>query len=157
MIKIVDDFAPDFDKKLSDALEASYTDVVYAGHKYPSLSTGVSAWAYPLFEKHLGFKVTPVFDYLRKYEKDIQQPSYIHEDSGISKYTAVLSMRDNNGGIAFWEKYGKHFQMGENYQFIKNRCVIYDAEILHSRIPENWDQDEPRLVHVFFFNEDKGK
>ena len=148
MIITVDDFVPNFEEILEESKGNLFSDIPYGGGVFPSISPGVRPWAYLLFETHLGFPVVPVIDYLRKYYKGVPQPSYIHEDSAIAKYTAVLSMRDDNGGLAFW----LHDTVFKEIEFKKNRCVIYDASIFHSRTPEHWDQDEPRFVHVFFFN-----
>lgn len=169
MIKTIDNFHPDFAELVHFAKDATYSDVPYSGHIYPSLSVGISQWAYSLFEKHLNKKVVPIFDYIRKYEAGVKQPSYIHQDSEIAEYTAVLSLRDDNGRLAFWKNKlsGRdHFMKGdiidydnENHWDIddfvdlpKNRCVIYNANLFHSRSPKYWMQSDPRLVQVFFFN-----
>lgn len=172
MILVVDSFAENFEAVLEESKKATYAEVVYNGNKYPGLSPRISPWAYPIFEKHLGFKVVPVFDYIRIYEKGIEQPSFIHSDETISKYTAVLSLREKNGSLAFWKnlvtdkiysskgdpfvdgKDESKWEQSEEYELRPNRCIIYDASFFHSRIPREWTENDPRHVHVFFFNPD---
>lgn len=178
LMLVVDNFLPekDFNEEvfLSDNLE--YKSYDFGGVQWPSMRVGLSKTIYPFFEDRLGIKITPMMDYHRKYELNINQPSFIHSDESISEFTAVLSIKDDNGDLAFWKnrKTGAISSVGESFENINmyrhdglkesawqitnkiemkaNRCVIYKADLFHSRYPQIWNKSHARLVHVFFFN-----
>ena len=151
MIYIFEDFAPNIQEILKEESVAQYADIPIGDVLFPSLSLRMSAWAYKRFSDLMKIKAVPIMDYFRKYYKNIPQPTFVHTDEGLSRWTAVLSLRNNNGSVAFWSG-------GERFKTVNlelNTCVVYRSSIQHSRWPEYWDQDEPRLVQVFFFNERK--
>lgn len=166
----VENFCPDLAAHKAAAETAVYSTMRYGNMTYPGFSIQMTLWAYEKFGRILGFEVTPCIDYFRKYERGMHQDTFIHSDQGISKYTAVLSLRDDNGALAFWNhKNGEDkpvlsvdyreegldeskWSMTHKIDLKENTCVIYKAETFHSRYPKDWDQDHARHIQVFFFN-----
>lgn len=170
VIDIVEDFCPDFAVHKAAADAAEYSDMQYGNMTYPGFSLQMTRWAYDRFAEILGFPVKPCLDYFRKYERGMHQDTFVHSDKGISKYTAVLSLRNDNGALVFWNhKNGEDrpllgvdytqegldeafWNMTHKIDLKENLCVIYPAELFHSRYPKDWDQDYARHIQVFFFN-----
>jgi hypothetical protein len=175
MVKVFDDFCPEPEWNYEQALKAPYVEIAMGGTMFRGISVCDARWAYDIFSNLLEIKADRVFEYYRKYEKGMKQGTFIHSDKGISEWTAVLSLRDSNGGLAFW----KHRDTGTvaaaewfDWQMVtardgfdepaweivglipmvRNRCVVYPAAMFHSRYPQNWNKDEARMVQVFFFN-----
>lgn len=175
LVKVFDGFNPDFEYSVRNAKDSIYRDIPVNGQIFPSMSPRLSPWAYERFSELMGATAIPGFDYIRKYEAGRAQPTFIHADHSISQWTAVLSLQDNNGQVAFW----KHIETGQEYasndprwidrireegndeskwellravHLQANRCVVYPSNLFHSRLPKVWDDARPRLVHVFFFN-----
>lgn len=170
MIEIVENFCPDFAAHKAVADAVNYTTINFGDNTYPGLSLGMTKWAYERISNFIGFQTVPCLDYFRKYERGMKQDTFIHSDRGIAKYTAVLSLRDDNGALAFWNhKNGEDrplfgvdyrtegldeslWKMTHKIDLKENMCVIYSAEIFHSRYPKDWDKDHARHIQVFFFN-----
>lgn len=169
-IIVVEDFCPNFaeHKKVADA--AVYTSIELPHQRYNGFALQMTHWAYEKLATIVGFPVTPCLDYFRKYERGMQQDTFIHSDRGVAKYTAVLSLQNNNGGLAFWKyKSGEdqpllgcdyrqsgldesQWVMTRKIEMKENLCVIYPADIFHSRYPKDWNEDYARHIQVFFFN-----
>ena len=172
---IIDNFSDDIESVLSEANKCSYRTQAFGGNNYMGISIGFSVWAYEKFSEILSAEVFPDFDYYRKYESGMKQETFIHSDGSISQYAAILSLRNKNGGLAFWhhKELGlirpsddpslinkfvidgldeSKWDMTESIEMEKNRCVIYDASLFHSRYPKEWTSEEARMVQVFFFD-----
>jgi hypothetical protein len=174
---IVDNFCPRFEELQKEAAEAKYKTVNHGTIFYGGISLKPPAmWAYEKFQALLGRPVKPVIEYFRKYERGMEQNGFIHSDHGVSDWTAVLSLRNDNGALCLW----RHLALGwikpdpeqpdaliqaaqdgifpERWHLIhqqpmnENLCVIYPAALFHSRWPQEWNEDHARMIQVFFFN-----
>ena len=175
-VEVFDGFALRFSEVVREAESAHYVEIRMGATTYRGISPRRSEWAYDRFSDLMGKKIIGVYDYFRKYEKGMPQGTFIHSDLGISKWTAVLSLRNNNGAVAFWRHRASgsiaagpwwrwedavsaqgfeesHWEMIGIVPLIENRCVVYPAALMHSRYPRDWQLDTPRAVQVFFFNE----
>ncbi len=164
-IKVIDNFCPLYQGHIKKAYHPYYGDHEYEpGVTYPGISKELEAdWAYRKF----GIKFKPVLDFARMYTKGMKQPTFIHEDSSISEYSAILclgnSLDRDYGSVVFWEpkKLGANTYRETEWTAIKevklipNRCVVFPAKMWHSRYPKDWKEDYPRFVQVFFFNSDE--
>ncbi len=177
-VKIIDDFCPDFGWLLQEAANATYTTIEHDGLSYRNIAITNATWAYPLFEVHLG-SAERKSDFFRLYVQHGEQSTFIHSDIGIADFVAILSLVPkgrHNGSLAFWrhKKLGwsepdpndlkgvrqaerdglieDRWDMLEEIEMISNRCVIFPAPFYHSRYPQNWTKDQPRIVQIFFFD-----
>lgn len=172
-IEIYDNFCSRFEEIERESETAFYKDYTVVSQKYRGICvrTGRSA-----LEKEFLGRFSVKFEYFRKYEEGVMQDTFIHSDAALSDYTAVLSLKDDNGSLAFWrhKETGLMFpdnlnmeslqnifkdglddsgwEMVENIPMIKNRCVIYPAKLFHSRYPKDWLEKDPRIVLVFFMD-----
>lgn len=170
----VENFCPDFKAHKAIADAAVYSTITLSNATYNGFSIGVTKWAYEKMGLLLGFPVTPCIEYFRKYERGMQQDTFVHSDRGVARYTAVLSLQDNNGALAFWNHVNgedkpilgtdyraegldeSRWKMTHKIDLKENMCIIYPADIFHSRYPKDWDEDYARHIQVFFFNPSKG-
>ena len=168
-----ENFCPDFESHKKTADAANYSTINFGASTYPGFSLGLTHWAYKRISEIVGFEAVPCLDYFRKYERGMHQDTFVHSDRGIAEYTAVLSLRNDNGALAFWNhKNGEDRPLeGHDYRtegldeskwimthkFVlkENLCVIYPADLFHSRYPKDWTEDYARHIQVFFFNRRK--
>lgn len=173
-VEIHDGFCSRIDEIVKESELAAYKDYSFVNGAYRGIC--VRAGRSALEKEFLG-RFMVKFEYFRRYEKGMAQDTFIHSDLNLSDYTAILSLKDDNGQLAFW----KHKSTGwlfpeilepdslmelsfdgqnENawecinmIEMKKNRCVIYPAKFFHSRYPKDWVCDTPRVVLVFFMNQ----
>ncbi len=176
LIKVVDDFCPNFEELRREADLAESNQIRHEGIHYPDMAGSQAIWAEPLFQRHVG-PLARKSDYYRLYRKGSQQQTYIHSDIGIADFSAILSLGEPeryNGGVTFWRhkktgwifpsegkdgdpacEDGLHEDRWEPWETIDmaaNRCVVFPAVLYHSRHPKTWNEDHPRKVQVFFLN-----
>lgn len=132
-----------------------------------------------LFEGRFGLPpLRHVVSYFRQYRIGIAEKTLIHSDKGVADWSAVLSLPmegRHNGAFRTWRHKATGQERPErdilrlhedgmepvlwesvsHFQMFPNECVLYRAELFHSRWPEEWTEDFPRTVAVFFFNEER--
>jgi len=172
-IEIHDNFCQRFEQIAQESKDAFYRDykIVSATYRGICVRAGRSA-----LEKEFLGRFLVKFEYFRRYEKGMLQDTFIHSDMALSDYTAILSLKDDNGALCFWRHketgmistnpqdsdsikklfedgmYEDRWEIYESVPMIKNRCVIYPANLFHSRYPKDWEGEDPRLVLVLFMN-----
>lgn len=117
----------------------------------------------------------PGLTFFRRSPLGQPDPHYIHTDSEMGDWTAVLFLNDPphpEDGLLFWERLTTGHRSGDwslheeqvacadrllfqPHQLVParfNRLVLFQADLYHSRaIPENYGEgDEARLIQVAF-------
>jgi len=158
-IHVVDNFCPNYTELLKEAENQIYETVEYGGTKFPSVAETHNTWPLKRFTTLYQTHCHNILQFMRKYERDVEQPTYIHNDRDISNHSAILCLGDNlnndYGAVAFWEKIGTRepeWKQSKTLDLIPNRCVIFPTTYWHSRYPRHWEHEHPRTVQVFFFD-----
>lgn len=173
-----DNFIPSFEALKDSAHSLKFKDVTIGdGKTYRGIAPFDHQDAWDAIHTATGGRtILPVVSFFRRYEKEMPQDTFIHSDIGFANKIAILPMDDepSNGGTAFWmhkqTKFVKPSPTSDLKHFVsqtkqedkwsllhveqdkKNRLLMFDAELFHSRMPQFWRWDEPRLIAVFFFN-----
>lgn len=187
MIAVFDDFPlADEDRKL--ALEAPYSILDYGWGGFPGWEVEIGSPAHQVTEDQFAWlqKRIPFPRIMawragyRPYLKDAKQPTFIHTDFRVSKFTGILFLNPPNQefGLSFWKHKVTHLQeitMEPTPELSKyldddgtdptkwelvahvpshyRRFVIFPSGYFHSRWPQDAQEttiEDCRLVKVFF-------
>lgn len=180
MIRVIDNFIPEFETVRDMVMQANFGQYEFMGKPY----SGVGQVMLPvraLLEESLGFNIDFVHGHLRLGTKETALTHYIHADT-YSQMAMVLYFTEPQceTGTAFW----RHKATGESLMpsnappdvfamfdadiedeskwvqqmFVKaqeNRAVLFNSRLFHSRFPRELPIEEhevPRLVATAFFN-----
>lgn len=181
LIKVIDDFIPNFEyiRPLIDGV--SFGDHEYKGKTY----TGFGPATLPLkklIEEEMGFMVEFQESHIRLGTENTPLTHYIHADSDGAQFACVVYLNNPScdTGTMFWkhkstgidrleqpadpclfELFSKHISDESKWDKLEyveakeNRAVIFDAALFHSRYPQTLpikEGDTPRLVCTIFFN-----
>lgn len=158
-IHVLDNFCPNYIELLKEAANQVYEDVNYGGTTFPSVAKTNATWPLVRFSTLYQTPCHDIMQFMRKYEKDVAQPTFIHNDREIANHSGILCLGSNlnndYGAVAFWEKVGSRnpqWQESKIIPLIPNRCVIFPTTYWHSRYPRYWEHGHSRTVQVFFFD-----
>lgn len=87
-IHIIDNFCPNYPQLLKEAQHQVYEDVEYGGTKFPSIATTDHAWPLARFSELYQTPCYNIMQFMRRYERGVDQPTYIHNDRDISNHSA---------------------------------------------------------------------
>ncbi len=179
-VRIIDDFLPEevLAAQMRHAAAAPYGKTRYGALDYGGISRDEALDAVPVFALH-GLHIIPKRQFFRIYEQGAAQNTFIHADTGLGDYAAVLALGEpgrDNGQLAFW----RHRRTGRKapdpgdeagmkeieadgleeapweqtglVDMPPNRCVIFPASLFHSRYPRDWAEPWPRRIETFFFD-----
>lgn len=177
-LKVIDNFLPDVDRVRQHALLSEFTD--WEGHDgqvYKRICiTNVPTLSKRLEEEVGKFELLGM-GYRLNYADELPNQA-IHSDLGWGTHALVLYLGDGPGGTAFWKhkpsgtiairkgQVGLFNKIGNDWvdeskweqreliQMKKNRCLIYESALYHSRFPFKAFGSTPedgRLIVVAFF------
>lgn len=158
MIRIVDDWLVDFKETKTRALAGAFGDVVQGGATFPGFRESNDVDWGRLCEL-VGAPKRRGVEAFRIYTADQSQPTFIHTDSAINDWSAVLYF-DSIGGTAFWTpKHDNADPFNESEWSLHtlvnarpNRLLVFPSHYWHSRYPRAVVQPgETRLIQVMFF------
>lgn len=141
MIRVYDNFLPNFDDYLNRVNFVRFKDEVSQGKTYTDISQDVSADVlYKQLEKHIGFKTKEVISFIRAYRYRPDQPrqTWIHSDATFSQYIGIFfikpSINQQDDAFCLWDHklFGKEQPTDLNLDEIK---MLNE----HTTNPEYWD------------------
>jgi putative lipoic acid-binding regulatory protein len=105
---VIDNFFSDPDKERTAAIEADYTNIDHDGYSYPGMVQISDPDSVKKIVSELGESmpkaVTTIY---RRYLPHDVQATYIHNDSNIGTYSAVVFLNTaeqcEGSGLAFWQ------------------------------------------------------
>lgn len=177
-VVVVDDFFSDFNRVREHAKLSHYYDwQAQDGAVYKRISLLHVPGMFDKLTEHLGDIRIAAMGYRLNYAGEEPNQS-IHADLGFSTHVALVYLNEGDSGTAFWKHketgaieiwYGQlelfqqikdHFESPEAWEqrlvipTKQNRCVIYKANMFHSRFPfEAFGStpDDGRLIALAFF------
>ncbi len=179
-VRIIDNFLPVeiYAAHKRASLAARYEKIRFRNLDYRGMCNDESFNPAPLFARH-GMHIRLQYQFFRIYEKDAIQNTFIHWDTGLASYAAILSLAENdrhNGHFAFWRHretgweevdledsagvaltdadglIEDRWELTELIELSPNRCVIFSTRHFHSRYPKIWQEPWPRRIKVFSFD-----
>ena len=174
-IEVIDDFLFDPKSYQKDCIMAEFKsyhfadeDCTFHGISPVPLDSLIPTQIIKLFPS-----AKPTLSFLRKSPLGQVEPHYIHTDTDMGEWSAILYLNDNppdGDGTTFWKhksgvvgSFIPHERSSEGqtrngwteYANIKskfNRLLIFKSELFHSRsIFDNWgDDQESRLTQITF-------
>lgn len=163
MIYYIDNFLPDVKAHIEFAKKQNYQDVDAHGTPFPGFAPSNSPEIWKLIETEMVGKVIPKAEAFRVTNYNIYSPTFIHEDSSMSEYAAILYLTEpetEEDGTAFYNYIGDHpidfndLSKWERTQLVQqkvNRLLIFPSALAHSRFPKERSANN-RLIQVFFFD-----
>lgn len=131
---IIDDFHPVAIPIAVMAKGIAYGPQEHEGHVYKGIGLGyVPELFYEILGNNLGRIITPNLHYFRLGTKEDSPTTYIHADSGCSKYAAVWYLTeapdDVVAGTAFWKHKATGLeQISEQDRAASNLLQMLDAD-----------------------------
>jgi len=180
-VRIVDDFLPAeiFAAQKRDFASARWEKVRFRNLDYRGICSDKLSDPTAFFFARHGMQIRLRSQFFRIYEKDTAQNTFIHYDTVLAGYAAILSLAENdryNGHLAFW-RHGQtgweeviqddevavalteqdgmvedRWELTELIELLPNRCIIFPTKRFHSRYPKIWQEPWPRKIKVYFFD-----
>lgn len=177
MIRIYDNFLFYADRVRTRALEAKFKTVEPApGVIFRGIADvdKNNDWFANNVQQVLGVDIKVNYSFFRKSPVGQVEPAYIHSDSDMGHFTAILYLNyehPEDDGTKFWKSKLtgscieqtpalpspdlKDWQLIKHVPMLFNRAIIFDSRLYHSRSkPENFgtNDDSARLIQTIFFS-----
>ncbi len=164
MIQIHDDWHPLAPEIRAYARSGQFIDLQQGGAVFPGFqpTNGDGFNLIAPLATTLGRELVGVKQAFRLYDSEMQQPTYIHNDSAMGTHSAILYLDPNPavGGTDFWEPrianpdpFEPSHWAGIRYvPGAFNRLLCFSSEQWHSRFPRHLEPGQSRLLWVAFFN-----
>jgi hypothetical protein len=163
MVRVIDGFLADPLNIRTQALGRGFHNAEQGGAVFPGIQMSNTA-DWERICVLAGVPVRKGVEFYRLYMEGQAQPTYIHTDSDLNEWSAILYLSDDpETGTAFWEplhdgadvfddsQWRQHMYVGAKF----NRLVIFPSKLWHSRYPRNCSTgttpESGRLIQVFFF------
>jgi hypothetical protein len=164
MIQIIDNWHPDPHALRKQALEGAFVSVDHGGTTFHGIQeVPFSAPDKERLSRCVAKDSIEGRSSFRLYTKDMPQPTMIHNDSELGRWTGILYLNEKaHGGTAFWrpalpiDGIEQVWKQTAQIQGLWNRLIVFDSSLWHSRWPEHVTEgatpETGRLIQLFFFS-----
>lgn len=153
-VSIADDFIDNIDEHIADVLDGEFQDLDDGTQVFKGIQLRDNdIVARKLTFQFPGYKI--VYNFVRRSPEGQEEPNWIHEDSLMGDYMALLYLNETHpeeAGTSIYTEGEDEPEKAIEVRMKKNRLVAFPCDLLHSRnIFENFGfGDDARLVQVVF-------